>query len=132
MDTLTTRTLERFRKAILSLEKALDLRELPERAERDAVLLRFELAAELAPKLLQRILAERGADVVLPKDSIRTAATAGLITDEDGEALLAMTDDRNRMVHDYAEAFADELLLRIKETYAPALRTLADSAASLI
>ena len=55
MDTLIARTRERFSKAVASLEKAVALGALPENAERDAVLLRFELAAELMPKTLQRI-----------------------------------------------------------------------------
>ena len=49
MDNLTGRTRERFAKAVAALKKALALSPLPEHAERDAALLRFELAAELMP-----------------------------------------------------------------------------------
>ena len=126
MDILTQRTITRFQKAITSLKSALALQELPEHAERDAVLLRFELAAELMPKLLRRILSESGADVSLPKDIVRAARAAGLFEEAVASALLAVIDDRNRMVHDYSEDFAAGLLARVKETYAPAFQALTE------
>ena len=126
MDTIVERSKARFAKAITALEMALKLPELPEHAERDAVLLRFELAAELTPKVLQRILSERGADVTLPKDIVRAARAADLIDEAIGSTLLLIIDDRNRMVHDYSEEFAVKLFERIQREYAPALRTLAD------
>lgn len=124
MDTIVQRTKKRFLKVVLSLESALALQELPEHAERDAVLLRFELAAELMPKVLQRILSERGADVVLPKDVVRGALSAELIDESLASVLLTVIDDRNRMVHDYSEEFADELFGRVKNEYALAFRDL--------
>jgi hypothetical protein len=56
MDPIGERTRKRFAKAVSALEKAILLEELPERAERDAALLRFELAAELMPKVLRHTL----------------------------------------------------------------------------
>ena len=126
MDTVAKRTAKRFLKAVTALEKALSLEKLPENAERDAVLLRFELSAELMPKVLQRILSERGADVVLPKDAVRAARAANLINEQEGEILLAIIDDRNRMVHDYSEEYALELLERIQSEYGRVLRAVAD------
>ena len=70
MDELTRRTSGRFQQALLALTKAASLAELPEHAEHDAVLLRFQLVAELMPKLLRRIVRERGADAALPKDAV--------------------------------------------------------------
>ena len=52
MAEVKVRTLENFKKVVISLDKALKLQQLPEMANRDAVLLRFELAAELMPKIL--------------------------------------------------------------------------------
>lgn len=124
MDTLTKYTTDRFRDAVTALEKALALEPLPENAERDAVLLRFELAAELMPKVLQRILSERGAYVSLPKDIVRAARAAGIFDDEQAEKLLEIIDDRNRMVHDYSEAYALNLLTSVREKYAPVFRSL--------
>lgn len=124
MDTLTRRTADRFAKAVTALENALKLGTLPEHAERDAALLRFELAAELMSKVLRRILIERGADISLPKDSVRAAHEANLIDDSAAETLLAVIDDRNRMVHDYSEGFAEGLFRRIKGEYAAVFRDL--------
>ena len=106
------------------MDKALGLEQLPERAERDAALLRFELAAELMPKVLRRILSERGTDAVLPKDAVRFATAAHIIADEIATALLGAIDDRNRMVHDYSEDFSEGLFERIGQQYAPAFQTL--------
>src|SRR3989344_866422 len=126
MDTIAQRTATRFARAIASLENALNLGELPEHAERDAVVLRFELAAELMPKVLQRILSERGADVTLPKDVVRAARGAGVVDEGEASVLLEIIDDRNRMVHDYSEEYALELLQRVKGKYASVFRALAD------
>ena len=94
MDPLIRPTAARFAKAVASLEKALELGILPENAERDAALLRFELAAELMPKLLRRILSARGADVSLPKDAVRAARSADLTDEATASVLLAAIDDR--------------------------------------
>jgi len=106
MDSVVERTKVRFGKAIRVLDNALALRELPEHAERDAVLLRFELAAELMPKVLQRVLSEGGVDVILPKDVVRAAVGAALVDAATGSSLISIIDDRNRMVHDYSEEFS--------------------------
>jgi len=127
MDTVTQRTIVRFEKAVRSLEAALALPRLPEHAERDAALLRFEFAAELMPKCLRRILSERGADVTLPKDIVRAAYTADFIDERGTSSLLAAIDDRNRMVHDYSEKFAHELHARIRGKYISALRQLLEN-----
>ena len=127
MDSVAKRTAMRFGKAVDALDKALALGALPENADRDAVLLRFELAAELMPKVLQRILSARGADVLLPKDTVRAASGASLIKASEGETLLAIIDDRNRMVHDYSEEYAQELLQKVREKYGKTLRALADT-----
>jgi nucleotidyltransferase substrate binding protein (TIGR01987 family) len=124
MDTLAERTAKRFAKAVSALETALRLPELPERADRDAVLLRFELAAELMSKVLKRKLLERGAAPALPKDVVRSAVAAGMVAEAIATILLEVIDDRNRMVHDYSEQFSDALLRKVKEKYAHALRAV--------
>jgi nucleotidyltransferase substrate binding protein (TIGR01987 family) len=124
MDTVAQRTIKRFLKVVASLESALALRALPEHAERDAVLLRFELTAELMPKVVQRILSERGAAPALPKDVIRSARAADIVDEASASVLLEIIDDRNRMVHDYSEKFAVELFKRIKNDYIGAFRAL--------
>ena len=124
MDPLIRKYRSHFAKAVASLEKALELETLPEHAERDAALLRFELAAELMPKLLRRILSSRGADVSLPKDAVRAARSADLADEATASVLLAAIDDRNRMVHDYSEGFSEALFARVRTEYFPAFRDL--------
>ena len=55
---------------------------------------------------------------------VRAARAADLADEEMAETLLAIVDDRNRMVHDYGEKFADELYERVKSTYVQTLRGL--------
>ena len=124
MDQVTNRIQARFKKAVAALERAFTLGELPDHAERDATLLRFELAAELMPKTLQRILAEKGSDVVLPKDVVRAATGANIIDEQTGTVLLKIIDDRNRMVHDYSEEYANELYVRIHDMYLASLTAM--------
>ena len=116
--------LENFKKVVTALDKALKLQQLPELANRDAVLLRFELAAELMPKVLKRVLTERGAVPALPKDIVRTALSGDIISERLASVLLEIIDDRNRMVHDYNEDYSEKLFIRIEERYAPAFREL--------
>jgi len=119
--------LENFKKVVTALDKAIALRPLPELANRDAVLLRFELAAELMPKVLKRVLAERGAAPALPKDIVRTALSGDIINEHLAPVLLEIIDDRNRMVHDYSEDYSEKLFIRIEERYALAFRELLNS-----
>lgn len=95
MAEITLRILENFKKAITALDNALALQELPELANRDAALLRFELAAELMPKVIKRILAERGAAPVLPKDIVRAALSAEVISESLASLLL---DPKNCLI----------------------------------
>ncbi|MBI2674206.1 MAG: nucleotidyltransferase substrate binding protein [Candidatus Yanofskybacteria bacterium] len=124
MAEVKVRTLENFKKAVTALDKAIALRPLPELANRDAVLLRFELAAELMPKVLKRVLAERGAVPALPKDIVRTALSGEMINERLASVLLEIIDDRNRMVHDYNEDYSEKLFARIEKNYAPAFQEL--------
>lgn len=118
------RILENFRKAVMALDRALALQPLPELANRDAVLLRFELAAELMPKVIKRVLAEHGAAPVLPKDVVRAALSAEIIGEDIASVLLEAIDDRNRMVHDYSEDYSEKLFNRINKKYGPAFQEL--------
>ena len=124
MDTLAHRTLKRFGKAVAALARALELGRLPDNADHDAVLLRFELAAELMPKTLQRILSEQGVAPSLPKDIVRIACAAKIVDDASALTLLEIINDRNRMVHDYSEEYALDLMGRVRNAYAPILNIL--------
>jgi nucleotidyltransferase substrate binding protein (TIGR01987 family) len=123
---LTLRITNRFKKAVASLERALAFPPLIDNADRDTVLLRFELAAELMPKALKRALEETGARESLPKNIVRAAQEAKIVTPESAEKLIAIIDERNRMVHDYSENFAAKLIADVRSAYASTLRELAD------
>jgi nucleotidyltransferase substrate binding protein (TIGR01987 family) len=127
MDSLTERTLARFAKAVASLERALALSEIPDNGKRDIVLLRFELTAELMSKVLRRMVIEGGGEAGLPKDTVRAAHVGNFVGEAEASTLIAVIDDRNRMVHDYSEAFADALCVRIKDLYTPAFQNLLKS-----
>src|SRR3989338_7693346 len=103
MDSIIERSVHQFEKALIALENGLALQNVPVDVRRDTTLLRFELAAELMPKVLKRVLSDRGSDVVLPRDVVRAATGAGLINEQTGTILLSIIKDRNRMVHDYNE-----------------------------
>lgn len=92
---------------------------------RDASLLRLELAFELAVKVTKRLLEEHyGFIAPAPKTAFREAHRVGLLDAGDTEVLLNLTDDRNRMVHDYSEEFSNQLFQRAKVDYLPVLKHL--------
>lgn len=76
------------------------------------------------PKVLKRILEERGLPVVLPKDIVRSAAAGELIDGKLAVVLLEIIDSPNRMVHDYNESYPDELYGKIISNYIVALKEL--------
>ena len=82
--------------------------------ERDAAIMRFAYTFEAVWKSAQLYLYEReGLEVGSPKQSIRASRRVGLLTDEQAESALSMTDDRNLVVHVYREAVASDLESRL-------------------
>ena len=82
--------------------------------ERDAASMRFAYTFEAAWKAAQLYLYEReGLEVGSPKQSIRASRRVGLLTDEQAESALSMTDDRNLVIHVYREAVASDLETRL-------------------
>ena len=77
------------------------------------------------PKILRRVLSERGSATTLPKDIVREARAAGIVEVDDAVTLLDIIDDRNRMVHDYSEEYALELLERVRARFSKSLSDLA-------
>jgi nucleotidyltransferase substrate binding protein (TIGR01987 family) len=112
----------KFNKSLSALDKGINLGQLLPDVKRDMVLLRFELVAELMPKVLKRALEVRGVSLVLPKDIVRAAVAGGLIDQETAIVLLEIIDSRNRMVHDYNESYAEELYKKIISEYISALK----------
>ena len=112
MERLSGRLTE-ARRALASFE---DLARRRERSivERDAAIMRFAYTFEAVWKVVQLYLYEHeGIEVGSPKQSIRASRRIGLLTDEQAESALSMTDDRNLVVHVYREAVASDLDSRL-------------------
>ncbi len=96
-------------RAVSSLLEVLAIGQ-PSRIERDAAIQRFEYTCEAVWKTAQRYLQDvEGISVGSPKGCLLTSREVGLLTDEQTTLGLEMVDDRNRTVHTYNEAVADEI-----------------------
>ena len=80
----------------------------------------FEMALELAWKLMKDYLEAQGYRIHSPKEAIKQAFQSKIV--EDGQVWLDALEDRNRTVHTYDESTAIEIEERIKKSYHPALR----------
>jgi hypothetical protein len=96
----------------------------PSPVERDAAILRFVYAFDTVIKATRLFLKNReGLDAGSPKAVFRAGLTVGLVSIEEAETGLRMTDDRNLTVHTYNEALAVALFARIGD-HAVLLRRL--------
>lgn len=118
MDQLIIKRVTSFGDAIASLKEAVEKTGVDPVFQRDTALLRFELAAEFAPKITRQILdVVYSVQVSIPKEVFRESLQARLVSEDDAEKLLEMVNDRNRMVHDYNERFADSLFKTVASVY---------------
>ena len=100
-------------RALTTFHELSDLKS-PTTAERDAAIQRFKYTFEAIWKAAQRFLEVReGRAEGSPKGAIRGCREAGLLSDADTTAALAMADDRNLTVHTYYEALAIALFARL-------------------
>ena len=79
----------------------------------------FEMAFELAWKLMKDYLEAQGYQINSPKEAIKQAFQSKIV--EDGQVWLDALEDRNLTVHTYDESTAIEIEERIRETYYPVL-----------
>ena len=122
---------ERKISRVADLEKAVTrlgemLTRPKEEAVRDSVIMRFELAFELAWKVLKDALEDKGI-VTLPanaKDNIRLAAENGLV--DDVQTWFDFLDARNLATHVYDETMADSLYAIIKTRFYPLVQKLVE------
>ena len=85
---------------------------------RDSAIKRFEYVFELCWKTSKLFLREEfGVDIFSPKECFRELRKNKLISDEETELLLEMTDDRNEIIHTYNENFSDKLYDKIAQKY---------------
>jgi len=102
--------------ALATLEELVNRDELS-LAERDGAFFRFVYTFEAIWRAAALLLEEAEGVVIrsTPKDVIRAARRAQLLTDEDAEEAIRMTDDRNQTVHMYKEELGDELAERLPQ-----------------
>jgi nucleotidyltransferase substrate binding protein (TIGR01987 family) len=110
-------------KALKALKQMLDKPMQEDRSNIDAAIQRFEFTIELFWKLLKRILASKGVDVIYPKDVLQQAYKGSLIDDE--KVWLAMLRDRNLTSHTYNEELADEIFKNL-HIYYPVIKKTFD------
>lgn len=91
--------------ALERLKEALSLPPTP--IHKDATIQRFEFTFELGWKLMQAVNRYLGFESYGPRDSIRTAAKAALITVPD--IWLELLEARNMTTHVYKERAADQI-----------------------
>ncbi|MFH1233703.1 MAG: HI0074 family nucleotidyltransferase substrate-binding subunit [Patescibacteria group bacterium] len=123
MDNILNLKLKKFKKARITMEKALDKGKND--LIRDSVIKRFEYTFELCWKTAKIYLNNKlGIDIFSPKECFRELRKNKLISDEETELLLKMTDDRNEIIHNYDEDFSDELYKKIKKNYYELFKTV--------
>ena len=108
--------LEELNKAISTLREALG--EPFTAIVRDAVIQRFEYSFELCWKWVRDYLDEmHGIVCQSPKGCFRELQAIEIVTDEEAETLLAMTDDRNATSHMYNEEMVNKIFERVRDRY---------------
>jgi nucleotidyltransferase substrate binding protein (TIGR01987 family) len=91
---------------------------------RDASIQRFEYSFESLWKLLKGYLEQHEGIVCnSPKSCFREALLIGLLSTEETETCLTMTDDRNLTSHTYIEAIAASIYRKLP-SYLSVMRTL--------
>lgn len=118
--------LEEAQRAFATLDEIAHV-ERPSALQRDAALTRFAYTFEAVWKTTRQYLADHeGIDVASPKGCVRAARRVGVLTDEQSEAALVMTDDRNLLVHTYKEPLAVEVFSHLG-AHATVLRAWLDA-----
>jgi uncharacterized protein YutE (UPF0331/DUF86 family) len=97
--------------------------------ERDGAILRLIYTFEAVWKACQQLLAEReGIDVASPNATIRAARRLGWLSDEDAQAAIRVSRDRNLAVHMYRGKIGAEIaqhLAALVRRWLAALQALA-------
>ncbi len=109
---------DNFESAYELLAKYIDIAD-PAELERAGIIQFFEMAFELAWKVMKDYLETEGFQVKSPKEAIKQAFQSGLV--ENGQVWIDALEDRNRTVHTYEEKTAIEIAERIKTIFFPAL-----------
>ncbi|MGN0362565.1 MAG: HI0074 family nucleotidyltransferase substrate-binding subunit [Bilifractor sp.] len=121
-----------FLNSLSSLEKARN-RDLSDDFVVSGTVQKYCLTFDISWKVMKDILINyhkiTGFASGSPRETLRTASQAGLIT---GDVWMHMLLDRNNLTHDYDGKLAAEAVHRIIEIYIPVLEQFRDTAASYI
>ncbi len=113
---------QNFEMAFLKLKEAMEIDRLNE-LERNGLIQRFEFTIDLAWKVMKDYLVEKGFSFkTSPKDTIREAQRAGLITF--GQLLIDGLDIRNELSHDYSGSKFEESEEILRKEIYPAIQKL--------
>ncbi|MDI1279000.1 nucleotidyltransferase substrate binding protein [Methylobacter sp.] len=110
-----------YEKAFLLLARALNIA-TPSEVERGGIIQFYEMAFELAWKLMKDYLEHLGYTVNSPRDAIKQAFQVGIL--DDGQLWMDALSDRNLTTHTYDENKAIEVVAKIRSHYFPALQQL--------
>jgi len=110
-----------FEKAILLLERTLQIEE-PSEAEMGGLIQFYEVAFELAWKLIKDYLAEEGQVVKSPREAIKQAYQSELIAD--GQVWIDALHGRNLTTHVYDESITLQVVTDIETKYYSVLNQL--------
>lgn len=110
-----------FEQAYKLLEKYID-QPIENELERAGIIQFFEVAFELAWKVLKDYLEAQAFMVKSPRDAIKTAFQSGLI--DNGHVWIDALADRNLTVHTYDPKLAEKMAKDIAEIYFPELEKL--------
>jgi nucleotidyltransferase substrate binding protein (TIGR01987 family) len=110
-----------FEKAFSLLQEAIRI-EKPSVTERAGLIQFFEMSFELGWKLLKDFEEAEGFIVKSPRDAIKQAFQANLISE--GHDWIAALEDRNLTTHTYNEETAVHVEMKIRESYFPCLQQL--------
>ncbi|MCK5717309.1 MAG: HI0074 family nucleotidyltransferase substrate-binding subunit [Thiomargarita sp.] len=115
MERLTQR-LQVAKKALNTLK---ELEKVPVSAiQRDATIQRFEYSFEAIWKAAKQYLIDiEGLESGSPKGVIRACFQVGILTKEQTQQALSMTDARNLTSHTYNESLADNIFSKIADYY---------------
>ena len=99
-----------FEKSYLNLNKAFEI-ENPSKVEKAGIIQFYEMAFELAWKVMKDYLEEQGYVVRSPREAIKQAFSFGLV--DDAYEWIDALHDRNLMTHTYDEGTADRVVYSI-------------------
>ena len=112
---------QNYEKAFLLLERALTI-ESPSEIERGGIIHFYEMAFELAWKLMKDYLEQQGFTVNSPRDAIRQAFNATILEDE--QLWLDSLADRNLRTLTYDDKNALVVVAKIRSHYFQKLQQL--------